>query len=429
VKTRILSALLLAWPALVAAQPTPRPAPAPAPVPRVAPTPRTPIPPRAPRAPRPPEAPEPPEPDWPDIPEVTDDMLRGLDAETRDMVRKEMAKARGELERAKREYRDAMKEAGRAQREAAKQWGSEWKEEWKDREKEWKEREKEWKDRAKDFAKRGGHDDDWDGWDDGDDEEWDNDWHDAGKPSKPSNQTFPMNGPATLEISAGQADVIIRTGAKAQVVVAAPGCPQGQVEIDHDGSSVEISLPWGCTGKVVIDTPAGTKAEVQTGEGTVQLDGQYGDVEVQTVGGSIRIGRARNVEVETVQGNVNLTGVGGRASVQTVAGKIAVVSTEPATRVEAESVSGDIEWRGLCKAGCRVDGRTMSGSLTVTPQAGSSYAFGVSAPNGTFTPPPFLKVETENKTSQRTRTLGNVGSGEGRVRIRTHSGRAQLKQI
>jgi hypothetical protein len=391
--------------------------------------------------------PTPEEIDWPAIPEVTDEMLKGLDEEAKAEVRREIARARQELARAKEQYRDAMRDAQRNQREAQREAQREWEQEWRERQKEWKEHQKEWdknskewKERAKEFEKNRekfkdmGFDMDFD-WDDDDDhdgdhddgDDWDSDFH-GGAAKGPLNKTFPMKGPANLEIDAGQADVLVRTTPAGQVVVQAPACPQGGAEVDSGGSDIEVSLPWGCTGKLVVETPVGTRIEVQTGEGTVQLDGQYGDVEVETVGGSIRVGKARNVEVQTVQGNVNLTAVGGRASVTSVAGKVSVVTLDPAPRVEVETVSGGIEWRGGCMAGCRIEATTMSGDLVVGSKAGSSYSFGFATRAGSFQPPPFLKIDDQRNEGSKARVKGKVGAGEGTIRVMTHSGTTRLLQ-
>jgi Putative adhesin len=408
VKTRLFLAFVMMLPAIVAAQSPPRPPrpPRPAPTPRVAP-----VPPVAPVAPVPPADFE-----WPEIPEVTEEMLRGLDEETRQMVKEEIRRAREELKRAKVEYKDAMKEAGRAQRDAMKDHAR-------------AQREAE---RAQREAERAQPDWDWNDDDDDDndfdDDDWDDhDWSDA-KPSGPGTKTFPVTGPANLEISAGQADVIVRSAPKAQVSITTPGCARGGAAIDHSGSSVEIAVPWGCTGKIIIEAPVGTRVEASGGEGSLQLDGQFGDVEVQTVGGAIRVGKARNVEAQSVNGSVTLLGVGGRAEVESVAGKVSVVTLDPAARVEIETVSGAIDWRGPCNAGCRVEARTMSGNMTVGARAGSSYAFGFATRSGSFQPPAFLKVDERKVQGSRTRIQGKVGNGDGQIRVMTHSGQASLAQ-
>jgi hypothetical protein len=242
----------------------------------------------------------------------------------------------------------------------------------------------------------------------------------------PVTKRFRARGPVSIEVSSGQANVVVRTTNRGEVVIKVPACSRGGAHIDGEGEDIEVTLPWTCGGTIEIEAPPGSSVEVQTGEGNVQLDGQLDDVEVQTIAGNVTVGRARHLDVETVGGAVKVGAVTGRAKVQTVSGQVALTSVESPPRVSVETVGGQVEWRGQCGAGCRVDVNSMSGNVLIGSQAGSSYQLGFASRGGTLQAGEFLKIDSK-EPGPRSRVKGKVGGGAGGIRILTQTGTARLQ--
>lgn len=143
-------------------------------------------------------------------------------------------------------------------------------------------------------------------------------------------------------------------------------------------------------------------AQVRTVSGEVTLEGLSADVRAQSVSGDVEAHALRGaLRFETVSGELTVVdGAGPSVRAKTVSGEM-TLDLEPgeAGDVNLESVSGDVVVRLPEETGASVEVRSMSGRLT------SGFA-----------------SLRESRSPGSRQMDGRIGSGEGRLRVRTVSG-------
>ncbi len=143
-------------------------------------------------------------------------------------------------------------------------------------------------------------------------------------------------------------------------------------------------------------------AAVRTVSGEVTLEGCSADVEAQSVSGDVSAHALRGaLRFETVSGELTVVdGAGPSVRAKTVSGEM-TLDLEPTSTgdVRLDSVSGDVVVRLPGETGADVEVRSMSGRLS------SGFA-GL----------------RESRSPGSRRMDGRIGSGGGRVRVRTVSG-------
>lgn len=135
-------------------------------------------------------------------------------------------------------------------------------------------------------------------------------------------------------------------------------------------SSVSSWTDWFQNSKIafVIEVPAQTRTDLQTGGGHVSVAGLEGDANLETSGGHIEAQRLRgNLEAETSGGHISLEKISGNAKVQTSGGHIEASDVEG--NLSAETSGGHIEIRG---AKGRVDASTSGGHVEVAFAKGNA---------------------------------------------------------
>ena len=170
--------------------------------------------------------------------------------------------------------------------------------------------------------------------------------------------------------------VQVRTGSGSVRVV---GWDRGEVSVR--GGEARVSSRDGATRIRLVDgsddievrVPAGSRVDVSTMSGSIQVSGVSGTVDLKSMSGSFRIsGNPRAVAVEGISGDIRIDGTTETLRAKTVSGGISV----PAARgfVELGTVSGDIQVvsQGLRRGTIRnVSGRTrFSGGV---PRDGSLH--------------------------------------------------------
>jgi DUF4097 and DUF4098 domain-containing protein YvlB len=198
------------------------------------------------------------------------------------------------------------------------------------------------------------------------------------------------------------------------------------MSVDGDEVEVEVDWPGSCGGPIKIGIPAGSSVEITTTNGNVKLGGSYGDVEVEAVNGQVTVDRAGDVKLETVNGAVKITEASGRVSMQTVSGDADVTMSSPAPRLQYETTSGSLKWRGTCGKGCRLDAETFSGDVDLQLDKKSSFGVRFSSRSGDVKDSMGTKTDRSEKDFGSVHVRGSYGSGDGQIRVETYSGSLKL---
>jgi len=180
--------------------------------------------------------------------------------------------------------------------------------------------------------------------------------------------TVPLPDDARITIAAVNGSVDVAMADRKDVRILAEGDldeddPAGwHLQIDHKGKDVSVrfecqhackeqpdvdlhvTLPSSSRGGVVVDTIA---ADVEVHAVTTP-------VVAHSVSGDVQVDHSTLVEVATTSGDIEVDDASSRAS-------------------KLSSVSGDVQWRGLCGKGCALRVSTVSGDVSIEPEAGSSF--------------------------------------------------------
>ena len=165
--------------------------------------------------------------------------------------------------------------------------------------------------------------------------------------------TAPREGTVSVRTSSGSVRVV--------------GWSRGEVAVTG-GDQVRITSRGGVTRvrpasghePLEVRVPEGSRVEVHTQSGNIQVSGVEGAVDLQSMSGSFRIsGSPRMVTVEGISGGVEMLGSTETLRVQTVSGMISVPRAQGFLELTTVSGNIDIASRGVRKATVRnVSGRT-----------------------------------------------------------------------
>jgi DUF4097 and DUF4098 domain-containing protein YvlB len=220
-----------------------------------------------------------------------------------------------------------------------------------------------------------------------------------------------------FELRTYAANVEVVQGPAESVTVSTPGTAGARIEIERTGARFEARVDGRRQvrdGTVRLELPAGSKVEITTVTGAVDVSGALGEVRARTMSGRVASAGAREVDVETIDAAVKVAAEGS-IRVHTIAGAVQVDGRGPALEAEVETSSGPVDVRGLCGKGCRVDVDTVSGEVRLALDAKSSFGLRFTSHSG--------KLRDRGAT-----TAGNDawtdtvwGSGEGRIECETFS--------
>jgi hypothetical protein len=180
-----------------------------------------------------------------------------------------------------------------------------------------------------------------------------------------------------------------------------------------------------CPGRVEVDfvvrAPAASRLVLKGVSTDVTASGIAGDHEINTVSGDVQVSGARDLRLNTVSGNARIDGAAA-VKLNTVSGDLQASNVRGAT--DFHSVSGDIEWRGGCAAGCRIEAQTTSGDFQLALGAQSSFELEFESRSGDFEDD--LGTTVSSRDQNPTRVRAKAGRGEGRIEFRSVSGDLEL---
>lgn len=167
---------------------------------------------------------------------------------------------------------------------------------------------------------------------------------------------------------------------------------------------------------------------LQAVSGDITADLGSGDDEVKSVSGDIRLrgsGQSGHLRVTSVSGDVTLTNAAGDLEATTISGTLQAQLT-PARMARLRTTSGDLRFSGRFDRGGTLEAETVSGDVTVQAGAQSGYDYEVRTFSGDIDNCFGRKAERTSAYGPGKRLDGSLGSGGGRVRIKSLSGDISL---
>jgi DUF4097 and DUF4098 domain-containing protein YvlB len=177
-----------------------------------------------------------------------------------------------------------------------------------------------------------------------------------------------------------------------------------EYEVSQDGDVItvnaEIEGSWSnVRTNLTITVPTKTDVELETSNGSVELEGVEGSGSLETSNGKIAL--------ENAKGDFRLRSSNGKLEMQDVTGE-----------VDADTSNGSISYNGEITAGG--DNRLISsnGSIDVVLQGTPSVSLDASTSNGNID----CDLEISATTTGDKHLVGTIGDGEADLRIQTSNG-------
>lgn len=177
---------------------------------------------------------------------------------------------------------------------------------------------------------------------------------------------------------------------------------------------------------VTVAGVAGRSLDVNGVSGKMRLDSGAGEVEVDSVSGSIElVGTATRAHLQTVSGDIRARGLGGKLRFESVSGDVGA-DNGSYRELDASTVSGNIELRGTPEPAARISAESMSGDIRLYLPATVSTSLRASSFSGSINSD-FGTVERPEH-GPGTRLEATSGNGDGRIKIETFSGDVEVRR-
>jgi DUF4097 and DUF4098 domain-containing protein YvlB len=241
-------------------------------------------------------------------------------------------------------------------------------------------------------------------------------------------------------------DIVVKTWDRNQLRVRASHSSRNRISIEIHGAVAEIQAR-GRTGLAgmtdyEITAPAWMALDLGGMYAEVTVDGSRGPIKVQTLVGNITVrGGGESIALNTVNGRIEVSGARGRLDLHSVSEGIVV--TDSQGDVTAETVSGDIELRGVDAK--MVDVQTVSGSLVYSGRIADGGSYSLLTHSGEITVgipenanatiavatasgdiSSSLGLKTDGSRTSRRRQTYRIGSGSANLDLETFSGEISL---
>lgn len=188
--------------------------------------------------------------------------------------------------------------------------------------------------------------------------------------------TFAVRPNARVEVETFGGEINVKTWNRNEIRVQATHGRRDVISIDASGSSVSIEAE-GRMGPATdvtfnLTVPAAVALDLSGVYTQVRVEGVHGDIDVETVQGSIRVTGGGRLQLESVEGDILIDRARGRVSANTVNRGIRVTNT--VGDIEAETVNGPIILQGV--QANAVDLATVNGRIVYdgTLRDGGDYA-------------------------------------------------------
>lgn len=246
-------------------------------------------------------------------------------------------------------------------------------------------------------------------------------------------ESFSVDGPAELDISAPAGSIIVEAGPPGRADVTIDTSRPEDWRISQTGDAITIGYErggWVGGGRVVIraTVPHDSNLRVRSASADVRVSAPLRRATVSTASGDIRTGPAESVAVKTASGEVTLGAVAKDAAVKSASGDIHVAAVEGSTSIstasgdivvdtasgpfKANSASGDV--RVALYLGADFEANTMSGDIAVGLPAGRTVKLRAATLSGKVTIP---EKQDGAPSSNPTGVSINAKSVSGDIRL------------
>jgi hypothetical protein len=258
---------------------------------------------------------------------------------------------------------------------------------------------------------------------------------------KPTTVQLNVKGPITLRTDLMTTDLEIAKGAAGLVKASLIDADAGTgVRLSDHGDRVDLIVERtdcgprgkGCVhgggGRLLVQIPAGSRVEASVLSGDVSVLDVGGDVHLRATSGDVKVKVASAVEAMLVSGEAHLAEVRGPIRLRTVSGDAHIEQNAGApSQLEFGTTSGDLDWRGACGTGCRIEARSLSGDVRLSLAKASSFDLNYVSHSGELADG--LKLSLLNQVENRSgggAVHARLGKGEGIVEVQTFSGELTL---
>ena len=187
---------------------------------------------------------------------------------------------------------------------------------------------------------------------------------------------------------------------------------QAGVEIKSVSGDVEVA-------------PIGGKAKIDSVSGNVGVRGAAG-ADVKLVSGDLEMENvAGDAFIKAVSGNIDVTKIKGSVEADAVSGDITLQDVSEAMSVDVKTVSGNVTYAGLLKAGGHYELQTHSGDVRMVLPSDSSFDLEANTFSGDIDSD--FAITTSGKISPR-EVRGTVGKGGATLVLKSFSGNVDLKK-
>ena len=228
---------------------------------------------------------------------------------------------------------------------------------------------------------------------------------------------------------------------------------RGTLRLDVTGSRISLDLGsrrrQGDT-RYEVSVPAGTRVLMRSTSGDLAARGVTGEVEARTVSGDIDVDGAGALAFESISGDVTLRriagsvrgssvsgevgidGVTGDVDAESVSGTISITGARSKS-VRAETVSGEVNYAGTVDPSGRYEFTSHSGEIRLVLPAAVGARFGVETFSGEIDSDFPLTMGAGNRDRDRDRDRPmrmefTLGGGGARITAQTFSGSILLEK-
>jgi DUF4097 and DUF4098 domain-containing protein YvlB len=226
--------------------------------------------------------------------------------------------------------------------------------------------------------------------------------------------------------------LVIRSNAAAVEVVRSPS---GALAVSAPGQKIRLLVAGGDRvevefggkrqlhhGTVKVELPRGSALDAGAISGQISVTDVGGPARIRGMSGDVKIAGATEVDAETVDGTVTASAVSGPLRIHTVSGGVVVETSQPASRLDVETASGNVHFRGPCGPGCQLDVDTVSGEVSFALDRKSSLSARVVSTSGKVRDELGLQLRRKTGASEGDFAEGALGAGDGLIECETFSG-------
>lgn len=186
------------------------------------------------------------------------------------------------------------------------------------------------------------------------------------------------------------------------------------------GASLEVDV---VNGSLVVENVDGT-IELESVNGDVRYSGASETIDAETVNGRVDLQapRGRRTRASSVNGDVTLRLGGGFVEAEAVSGGVDIRADGPVEAVSAETVAGDIDFRGPTVSGASLAFETHSGDVVVRLPADVQARLEATTYSGRIESELGGRAVSASRWTSEQGFSHTVGSGDVRVSAETFSG-------